>query len=85
MINGSFMNDQAQALAARLRREAGPDAPAQVALALRLATGREPTAAEVDRGVGLILGLRKENDSAETALDTFCLVVLNLDEFIYLD
>ncbi len=52
MINGSFLNEQAHALATRLRGDAGSDVAAQVALALRLATGREPGAAEIHRGVG---------------------------------
>ncbi len=85
MINGSFMNAQAHALAARLRLEAGTDLEPRVTLALRLATGREPTAAEVRRGEDLVVGLEKDGVSSSSALDTFCLVVLNLDEFIYLD
>ena len=47
---------------------------------------REPTDKEVQRGVSLIEDLRtaeklNENDS----LKYFCLVALNLNEFIYLD
>ena len=48
MLNGEFLNQQADALADRLRREAGDDAAAQVRLALRLATGRDPSEADVD-------------------------------------
>jgi len=85
MLNGPFMNRQAKALADRLRREAGPETPARVALALRLATGREPADAEVARGVALVAGLVRDGVPAASALETFGLVVLNLDEFIYLD
>ena len=85
MLNGPFMNGQAKALAARIRREAGPETAARVALGLRLATGRKPTEAEVGRGVALVEGLVKSGVPADSALETLGLVVLNLDEFIYLD
>ncbi len=85
MINGSFINRHAFALASRLKAEAG-DAPAdRVTLALRLITDRRPTQAEIERGVGLIAGLQGRGVSADAALASFCLVALNLDEFIYLD
>ncbi len=85
MINGTFINRQSTALAARLRKEAGDDPAKQVALGLRLITDRKPTEAEVARGVTLISGLRDKGSSADSALASFCLVALNLDEFIYLD
>ena len=86
MLNGSFMNKQAQAFAARLKKEAGADTPKQVELAFHLATGRKPTGKEISRGVALISALRqKDGASAELALESFCLVVLNLNEFLYLD
>ncbi len=85
MINGAFLHGQARAFADRLRREAGPDRRDQVARALRLATGRGPSEAEVGRGIALIDGLGRDGVAAGEALESFCLVVLNLDEFIYLD
>ena len=85
MLNGPFMNGQAKALAARIRREAGPGTAERVAYGLRLATGRKPTEAEVGRGVALVEGLVKSGIPADSALETLGLVVLNLDEFIYLD
>jgi hypothetical protein len=86
MINSTFLNKQAELLAARLRREAGNDTGQQVTLALRLATTREPSADEVRRGVCLIEGLRgRDGATPEVALKYFCLVVLNLDELVYLD
>ena len=85
MINGSFVNESAHALAERLRREAGGDVRRQVDLALQLVTGRAPGEAEVGRGAKLIADLRADGIAADAALDTFCLVALNLDEFIYLD
>jgi hypothetical protein len=86
LLNGNFVNKQAGILAERLRREAGPDTEKQVRLALRLATARPPGDGEVRRGLDLIEKLKaKEGITADAALRYFCLVVLNLNEFVYLD
>jgi mono/diheme cytochrome c family protein len=86
MLNGSFMNRQARAFASRLKREAGDDNSKQVELALHLATGRKPNEKEIKRGVTLISALiERDGATAELALESFCLVVLNLNEFLYLD
>jgi len=86
MLNGKFSNDQAALLARRLRREAGPEPRQQVELACRLALARTPDPELVDRGLRLIESLKtKHRLTAEAALDQFCLVVLNLNEFLYLD
>ncbi|HTN77121.1 MAG TPA: DUF1553 domain-containing protein, partial [Pirellulaceae bacterium] len=86
MLNGDFANREAAAFAQRLQREAGDDLAAQVKLGLRIALSREPQAAEVDRGLKLIKTLQeKYGQSAEVARNHFCLYVLNLNEFTYLD
>jgi mono/diheme cytochrome c family protein len=86
LLNGAFVNKQAGILAERVRREAGTDPARQVRLALRLATARQPGEGEVRRGLDLIAELKaKEGVTADAALKYFCLVVLNLNEFIYLD
>jgi hypothetical protein len=86
MLNGEFINQQAALFAERLRKECGEDLKKQVQLALSLATARPPSQAEIERGVALIESL-KANDGAspEVALKYFCLMVLNLNEMIYLD
>jgi hypothetical protein len=75
-LNGAFANEQARHFATRLRREAGGDAAAQVRLAFELALCRPPRDAEMKASVAF---LRRES------LEAFCLVVLNLNEFVYLD
>ncbi len=86
MLNSEFILDQARAFAARLRKEAGNDVRDQVAQALRLATQRTPQASEIDRGIKLIDELKNvDGISADKALEYYCLVVLNLNEFVYLD
>ncbi len=86
MLNGEFLHKQASIFAQRLKREAGDDVNAQVRRALSLVTSRAPSDLEVRRGIELIQALREqENASAEAALQSFCLVALNLNEFMYLD
>ena len=86
MINGGFLNEQAEVFAARLRNEAGDDVTKQVRLGLQLVTTRTPTDAEVQRGLALIAALRaQENASPEVALKYFCLMALNLNELVYVD
>src|SRR5262249_31505935 len=86
MLNGAFLNRQAGLLADRLRREAGHGVAARVARARALATGRTPRPEEVRRGTDLIATLQTyDRTSADEALATFCLLVLNLNEFVYLD
>jgi hypothetical protein len=86
MLNGKFLHDQAEAFAARLRRDAGDDRRAQVKQAMRLAVLREPEDREIERGMALIESLKKEHGASdEAAIKYYCLVVLNLNEFVYLD
>ncbi len=85
MINSAFLNKQAEIFAERLRRESGTLAKDQVRSGLSLATSRPPTEAEIERGLRLISGLREGGASPELALKYFCLMALNLNEFVYLD
>ncbi len=86
MLNGSFLNEEAEKLANRLHRDAGEDAKKQVRLAFRLATCRTPADAEVARCLELMQSLQKKDGAtSEQALKYFCLMVLNLNEFMYLD
>ncbi len=86
MLNGEFLNEQAVQFAKRLRKEAGGDVTQQVSLAYRLALNREPDEAMLRRGLLLIEAMRTKHDlSAEKALEKFCLMTLNLNEFVYLD
>jgi hypothetical protein len=93
-LNGAFMNEQARHFAARLAAEAGQDPKEQVARAFELALGRPPRAEEsraalefLDRQEGQIradAGTSAEPLAARRkALESFCLVVLNMNEFVY--
>ncbi len=86
MLNSGFSNKQAEIFAERLRREAGDDLTRQVRLGLNLTTSRSPTDAEVRLGVDLATSLaREEGATPQDALRYFCLMALNLNEFVYLD
>jgi hypothetical protein len=85
MLNDEFTNTQARLFAQRLTRER-KGLQAQVALAIRLITGRMPDANEVKKEIGFAQSLRQEHKLTEPeALRLYCLVLLNTNEFIYLD
>ena len=54
---------------------------------MRMIAGlEEPTDGEIQRGAGLIARLRDKYEVApEVALKQFCVTLLNLNEFMYLD
>ena len=86
LLNSAFINEQAQTFAAYLQNQAGPNESAQVTLALRRVMQREPTARETQRGLTFLQTLRHTHGQSDAdALRAFCVIALNLNEFIYLD
>jgi hypothetical protein len=96
-LNGDFMQQQARAFAERLRREAGDGAAAQVRRAFELALCRPPRPEEL-RAAGDFLASQQRQieedgprvkqpggDPRLQALEAFCLVLLNTNEFVYLN
>ncbi len=86
LLNGEAINDQARAFAEDVRARSGRDPAAQVRAVLRRVTQRDPTPREVERGVEFLESMRGRHglDPSE-ALAKFCLLALNLNEFVYLD
>jgi hypothetical protein len=85
LLNGAFAQEQAEHLAARLRAGAA-DLPAQLELGLALVTQRPARASDRDRLLALAAELRRDfGKSADEALQRCCLVLLNSNEFLYLD
>ncbi len=86
MLNGEFTNEQAVALAARLAKEFPDDVAKQVARGVRLTAGRAPTADEVAKDVAFIAALKaKHKLDDKKALAQYALLLLNTNEFVYLD
>ncbi len=86
IINSTFANEQAAVFARNLRREAGTDATACARAGLTRVLQRSPTEREIARGVKFLEdNLQQEKVSADEALRRFCLLAINLNEFVYLD
>jgi hypothetical protein len=86
MLNGEFINEQAESLARRLEREAPESVAAQVERAIRLTTGRRPGRDEVQRDVSFIHSVQAKGKlNAHAALAVYALLALNTNEFLYLD
>jgi mono/diheme cytochrome c family protein len=81
LLNSEFADSQAKNLAERVRREAGDDANRQIERLFRLALGRLPTPREASIATEM---LKRKAGSADP-LRSLCLVVLNLNEFVYID
>ena len=76
LLNNDFMLRQAGHWAARLEREAAGDRPAQVRRGFALALARQPDDVELAAAVALV---------EEAGLVQFCRMLLNANEFVYVD
>ncbi|HEX3152148.1 MAG TPA: PSD1 and planctomycete cytochrome C domain-containing protein [Gemmataceae bacterium] len=85
MLNGEFTNSAAAAFAGRLQKQSS-NLDDQVRAALRLIAGRVPTDAEVCKDVAFVNDLKAQAKLSDAAaLQQYCLLALNLNEFVYLD
>ncbi|MFM8419061.1 MAG: DUF1553 domain-containing protein, partial [Verrucomicrobiota bacterium] len=75
LLNSRFTSDEAHALAARVRGEAGVGLEQQVRRAWVLALSREPEAAEAAEAVAV---------AREHGLQPVCRALLNASEFVFL-
>jgi hypothetical protein len=80
LFNGAFIRKQAEHLANRLEREAGPDPTRQINLAFQLALCRAPTRDEKDAMLNFL-----SKDSPRRGLEQVCRILFNLNEFVYPD
>ncbi len=95
LLNSRFLHEQAARFAERLRREAGCAPKDQVDRAFALAFGRSPTDGErVDsleflstqsERIGSRSNPEDRREPAREALNAFCLVILNANEFVTID
>ncbi|MCX7421573.1 MAG: PSD1 and planctomycete cytochrome C domain-containing protein [Planctomycetia bacterium] len=86
LINSTFANEQAALFAQSLRREVGTETAPCVRAGLVRVLQRQPTEREIARGVKFVEdNIQQEKVSADEALRRFCLLAINLNEFVYLD
>jgi len=86
MMNGVLTNEEAATLARRVEREFPGDRRGQIVRARELASGRTPGAKEVDEALAFLDEVQKQEGlSPEKAMDSLCLVLFNLNEFLYID
>ena len=81
MYNGRFANEEATHFAARIRKEAGESPATQIQLAFKTALGREPTPDESER----MQALMATSTGSSDALAPVCRVLLNANEFVYVE
>ena len=81
MYDGDFVNEEAKHFAERIRREAGPDPREQIERGFLLAFGRRPFASELQDALAFV----QAGPSTENSLVGLCRVLLNANEFIYVD
>ena len=81
MYNGRFANEEATHFAARVRAGAGESPAAQIQLAFKIAVGREPAPDESERMQALMTSSAPGSD----ALAPVCRVLLNANEFVYVE
>jgi len=92
MLNSAFVIQQAEALAARVQREAGSELESQFALAWRLAYGRTPSSSDTEQGLAFLqagfAATSEEKSSSERsklALDLLCQALLSSHAFLYVE
>ena len=86
LMNSEFANEQAAIFADFAAKQAPGAVSRQVALILSRVMQRTPSAAEVARGERFIKTvMTRDHLSAQDALKYYCVIALNLNEFIYLD
>lgn len=81
MYNSEFANTEAKHFAERVRRDVGPDRNEQVQRAFEIALGRLPSASEKKKMSYYLASLAPGEDG----MAGVCRVLLNSNEFIYVD
>jgi hypothetical protein len=89
LLNNEFVLMQARFLADRVRQEAGEDPAGQIRTLYRIALSREPTATELTHQMEFVAKQREfrkaEQDADRLALTDVAHVMLNANEFVYIN
>jgi hypothetical protein len=83
LMNSTFMLDRAHDFAAKLVKKDGDNPEAWVDDAWQFALSRPPAENEKQKALELFAG--KSGDARTRALDEMCLMIFNLNEFVYVD
>jgi hypothetical protein len=81
LLNGDFANEEARHFAGRVKQLSDGDLTEQVEHAFEIALGRLPTKPELNRMISMCMSPDSESDR----LVSLCRVLLNSNEFIYVD
>lgn len=81
LYNGEFANTEANYFANRIRNSSSEDPEDQIDLAFQIALSRSPTAAELEKVQALVGSAEPHEDS----LLSLCRILLNVNEFVYID
>jgi len=87
LLNNAWVNEEAQAMARRTLESSATDRGRAVAV-WRYALGREPTAEEMAGGLAHVSELQRQPSGSHgeaTAWASLCHVLINSNEFIYVD
>lgn len=86
LLHGEFLQTQAGYLAQRVIKESSEQLRDRLGHVVRLAMQREPDAATLQDGIALMERYQNQHGlSVDESLRQFCLMVLNLNEFVFLD
>ncbi|RCS54928.1 DUF1553 domain-containing protein [Bremerella cremea] len=86
MMNGAFANQQAEELAKRVRDAGATELEDQVRQAVQFALAREANESDVKIAVSLVNDLKQDHGlDDKQAFDLYCLMLINLNEFFFLD
>ncbi|MDB5389360.1 MAG: hypothetical protein JWM11_5006 [Planctomycetaceae bacterium] len=94
LLNDPFTNEQSALMSQRIWQNAGPDRKAQVVELYELGLSRKPTEQELQRGIAFLKQQfefhhqtpdRDPEISRQLALTDFCHVLINLNEFVFLN
>ncbi|MDP7277852.1 MAG: DUF1549 and DUF1553 domain-containing protein [Planctomycetaceae bacterium] len=81
MYNGQFVNEEAEHFSARVRKQGGADPAARIRQAFLIAFTRLPTPEETTRLKEFLI----DSGPPDQALVGLCRVLLNSNEFVYID
>jgi hypothetical protein len=89
LLNNDFVVQQSKAFAERVFKLAGPEQEQQVRTAFRIGLSREPSTKEIEENVAFLnRRITEQSKSASPGLEALtdlCDVIINLNEFLYIN